>query len=180
MDLNLQFFLETVKGVGSLFYIPVLIWISYFFWCRFLDYPAALEKIIRNGKVWPYLPIYWKGKKKGAIRAVSLLLFWAGNLLGAAAMLYFFDYAASMAIGLGLSFFIGMKISQLSTKEIIRLQQNMYFQIYTQLANHALSKGDEVSDSELLSKAQWQHHNDLRQADKRGRLRSFLKGEAML
>jgi hypothetical protein len=60
------------------------------------------------------------------------------------------------------------------------MQQDRYFQIYTKLASEAMSKGSEISDSELSSRTQWQHQNDLRQADKQNRLLQYLKGEAML
>jgi hypothetical protein len=85
-----------------------------------------------------------------------------------------------MLIGFGLSIFLQVKIRNLGTIKIIHLQQDRYFQIYTQLANQALAKGNEISDSELLAKTQWQQHNDLRLADKQGRLLAFLRGEAKL
>jgi len=164
----------------------VLIWVIYFFLCRFLDYPADLEKHIRKGRVWPYLPKFWKKRK--FIRAASFLWFWAGNLSCACSLHYllpyrfsnkYFDFAL-MAIGIALSIFVQVKIRSFGVKNIIRLQQDRYFQIYTHLANQAVSKGDEISDSQLLAKTQWQHHNDLRLADKQGRLMEFLKGEAKL
>ena len=83
-------------------------------------------------------------------------------------------------LGLVISIVVGVKIKRISVKDIVRSQQNMYFQIYMQLRSKVKLKGDEISDSEISSKAQWQHHNDLRQADKQGRLAKFLKGEAML
>jgi hypothetical protein len=85
-----------------------------------------------------------------------------------------------MFIGLGLAIFAEIKIRFYGTNEIIRLQQDRYFQIYTHLANQALAKGDEISDSQLLAKTQWQQQNDLRLADKQGRLLQFLRGEAKL
>jgi len=158
----------------------VLIWVAYFFWSRFLDYPADLEKFIKNNKTWPYLPMYWRGNKRKAIRFASVLLFWLGNLSFACVLYYLFPYSALLIIGLMLSMFVEIKIRFYGTKEIVGLQQDRHFQIYTQLANQALAKGDEISDSELLSRAQWKHHNDLRLADKQGRLMEFLKGEAKL
>jgi hypothetical protein len=141
-----------------------------------------LEKHIRNGKIWPYLPIHWKGKKRESIRMVSFLLFWLGNLLSACALFYLFPYKHFMLpiIGLGISIFIEIKIRSWGVRDIIRLQQDRYFQIYTHLASQAVSKGDEISDSELLAKTQWQHQSDLRQADKQGRLVEFLRGAAKL
>ncbi|MDR3000152.1 MAG: hypothetical protein LBU89_02715 [Fibromonadaceae bacterium] len=184
--MNLDFFLNLVYGVGSLWWLPVPIWVIYFFWCRFLDYPADLEKHIRSGRIWPYLPKFWKRRKP--IRAASLLWFWLGNLSCASSLYYLFSHRFSnkyfsftlLIIGMVLSIFAQIKIRSLGTKNIIRLQQDRYFQIYTQLANQAISKGDEVSDSELLAKTQWQHQNDLRLADKQGRFMEFLRGEAKL
>jgi hypothetical protein len=177
-----DFFLNKVYEVGSLWWLPVLFWIAYFFWCHFLDYPAELEKHIRNGKVWPYLPIYWKNNERKLIRTASFLLFWGGNLFSACALYYLFPYEhfSLLIAGVGLSIFIEAKACYFATKEIIRLQQDIYFQNYTQLANRAASKGDEISDSELLAKTRWQHHNDLRLADKQGKLLPFLRGEAKL
>ena len=168
--------------MGSLWFLPVFFWVAYFFWCRLMDYPAELERHIRNGKVWPYLPMYWKDNKRKSIRTVSISLFWGGNLFCACALYYLFPYQhfSLLIIGMGLSVLIEIKIRSFGTKEIVRLQQDRYFQNYTQLANRAVSKGDEISDSELMAKTQWQHHNDLRLADKQGRLLPFLKGEAKL
>ncbi len=162
----------------------MLIWAAYFFWGRFLDYPADLEKHIRNGKVWPYLPMFWRTPKRRFIRITNFLLFWLGNLLSACALYSLFphekQYLVVLIIGLALSIFLEIKIRFFAIKDVIRLQQDRYFQIYTQLASQAVSRGDEISDGELLAKTQWQHQNDLRLADKHGRLMEFLRGEAKL
>jgi len=94
--------------------------------------------------------------------------------------LFPYKHFSLFAIGIVLSIFIGIKIRHFGTWEIIRLQRDIYFQNYSQLANMAVSKGDEISDSELLAKTRWQHHNDLRLADKQGKLLPFLRGEAKL
>jgi len=179
---NFELFFDKVSGVGSFFWLPLVFWPIYFFWCRFLDYPADLEKHIRNGKVWPYLPMFWKGKKRKLIRFASTLFFWAGNLSCACALYYLFPYKhwVLIIIGMGLSIFLEIKIRAFSTNEIVRLQQDRYLQIYTKLLNQALTKGDEISNSELSAKAQWQQNNDLRIADKQGRLMLFLRGDAKL
>jgi hypothetical protein len=179
---DFEFFLNRAYEFGSLFWIPVLVLPAYFFLCRSLDYPAVLEEHIRNGKVWPYLPIFWKGRKKKLIRIASILLFWLGNLSFACALYYLFPYKyfVFLFIGLGLAIFVEIKIRFYGTIEIVRLQQERYFQIYTNLANQDLTKGDEISDNQLLAKTQWQHNNDLRLADKQGRLLQFLRGEAKL
>jgi hypothetical protein len=179
---TVEFFLDKVCKVGSLWWLPMFFWVSYFFWCHFLDYPADLEKNIRDNRVWPYLPMYWKDNKKRFIRTVSLFLFWGGNLFSACVLYYLFPqkHFSLLIIGMVLSVFIENKIRYFGTREIIRLQRDIYFQNYTQLANRAVSKGDEISDSELLAKTRWQHHNDLRLADKQGKLLPFLRGEAKL
>ena len=177
---DFEFLLDKANRVGSLWLLPLLFWPAYFFWCRYLDYPAELEKHIRSGRSWPYLPKFWK--KRNAIRFTSLLLFWAANLSCGCSLYYLFpsQHIMLLIIGFTLSIFLGRKIRALGTEEIVHLQQDRYFQIYTQLKNQAVSKGDEVSDSELLSRTQWQHQNDLRLMDKQGRLMAFLKGEAKL
>lgn len=179
-----DFFLDKANGIanglGSLWLLPVFFWAAYFFWSHFLDYPADLEKHIRNGKTWPYLPMYWKGSRRKLIRAVSILFFWGGNLFCACTLYYLFKHFLLLIVGLALSIFVGIKIRSFGTKEFIRLQQDRYFQNYTQLASQAVSKGDEISDSELLARTQWRHHNDLRLADRQGRLLPFLRGEARL
>jgi len=179
---DFTFILDKASIVGSVWWLPAVFWVAYFFWCRFLDYPADLEKNIRENRVWPYLPIYWKDNARRAIRIVSLTLFWVGNLLGACVLYSVFPHKhpSLLLIGLVLSIFIETKVRYFGTKEMIRLQRDIYFQNYTQLANKAVSKGDEISDSELLAKTRWQHHNDLRLADKQGKLIPFLRGEAKL
>jgi hypothetical protein len=179
---NLEFFLDKAYGLGSFFWISilVLVWIAYFFLCRFWDYPIVLEKYIRNGKYWPYLPMFWKGKKRKLIRIASVLLFWLGNLSFASALYCLYRHPILLLIGLGLAIFVEVKIHSYASGKITRLQRDRYFQIYTNLANQALAKGDEISDSQLLAKTQWQQQNDLRLADKQGRLLPFLFGEAKL
>ena len=179
--MNFKFFFDIVSEIGSFFWVSLLCWIIYFFWCRFLDYPVALEREIRKGKSWPYLPIYWKGKNRWLIRAGSLSLFWVANLFGACSLYFLiYEHIVLVVLGLVISIIIGVKISRISVKDIVRSQKNIYFQIYMQIRGKGKLKGDEISDSELSSRAQWQYHNDLRQADKQGRLTQFLKGEAML
>jgi hypothetical protein len=179
---DIDFFLDIVSGAGSLFLLPLLLWVAYFLCGYYWDYPADLEKQIKDGKVWPYLPMYWKGKRRKIIHAASNLLFWGANILGACTVYHFSpgEHPSVMALGLAVSIFISLKVRVESTRKVLRMQQDRYFQIYTKLANQALSKGSEISDNELLSKTQWQHHSDLRQADKQGRLLQYLRGEAML
>jgi hypothetical protein len=177
-----EFFFERVEWVGSLFLLPFFFWAAYLLWSHYMDYPADLEKHIRNGRDWPYLPMYWKGKKRKLIRMASVSLFWAGNLFSACSLYYIFPYQhwIFMFIGIGLSILAQTKFRNLVTDKIIRLQHERYLQIYTRLASHASTKGDEISVSELEAKAQWQQQNDLRLADKQGRLLQFLRGEAKL
>jgi hypothetical protein len=162
--------------------MPLLLWVAYFLLGSYLDYPADLERQIKSGKVWPYLPMYWKGKKKTIIRIASHFLFWLANIFGACTLYYLFSevHAGIIILGFAGSIFISLKVRIESTKKVLRLQQDRYFQIYTKLASEAMSKGSEISDSELSSRTQWQHQNDLRQADKQNRLLQYLKGEAML
>ncbi|MCL1956218.1 MAG: hypothetical protein FWF63_02745 [Fibromonadales bacterium] len=183
--MDFEFFLGKASSIGAFFWIPVLVLPAYFFWCRFYDYPSDLEKHIRSGRNWPYLPMYWKGKKKRLIRTTSILLFWLGSLSFACTLSYLFSSykpfnTILLFLGFGVAIFAEIKIRFYGTHEIIRLQQDRYFQIYTHLANQALAKGEEISDSQLLSKTQWQQQNDLRRADKEGRLLQFLRGEAKL
>jgi len=182
MPVDFEFLLNRAYDFGSLFWIPVLALPAYFFWCRFLDYPYDLEQHIRNGRNWPYLPMFWKGKRKKLIRIMSLLLFWLGNLSFACALYYVFPYRhfTLLLVGFCAAIFAEIKIRSYGTNKIIHLQQDRYFQIYTHLANQALARGEEISDSQLLSKTQWQQQNDLRLADKQGRLLQFLRGEAKL
>jgi hypothetical protein len=181
---NIEIVLDEVKGVGSHWWLPLLVWFAYFFWSRFLDYPAALETFIKNNKTWPYLPMYWKGSKRKAIRFLSLLLFWLGNLFFACVLFRLsqnlYIAGALFIIGIAMSIFVEFRIRYYATEEIIRLQRDRHFQIYTSLADSALKKGNEISDSELFSRAQWQHQNDLRLADKQGKLMEYLRGEAKL
>jgi hypothetical protein len=181
---NIEIVFDEVRGVGLLWWLPLLSWVAYFFWSRFLDYPADLERLIKCNKTWPYLPMYWKGKKRKAIRFASVLLFWLGNISFACVLFRFSmnPYIASslFTLGIAMSIFVEVKIRYYGTREIIFLQQDRHFQIYTNIKNNALQKGDEVSESELSSRSQWQHHNDLRIADKQGRLMEFLRGEAKL
>jgi hypothetical protein len=124
--------------------------------------------------------MYWKGIKRKAIRFISVLLFWLGNLSFACVSYYLFPHLALLAVGMVLSIFVKVKIRFYATREIISLQQDRHFQIYSQLKNHALIKGDDISESEISSRSQWQHQNDLRIADKQGRLMEFLRGDAKL
>ncbi len=182
MPVDFEFFLNKAYDFGSLFWIPVLVLPAYFFWCRFLDYPSDLEKHITNGRFWPYLPVFWKGRKKKLIRIASILLFWLGNLSFACTLYYLFPYRhlIFLFIGLGMAIFAEIKIRFYRTNKIIHLQQDRYFQIYTHLGHQALAKGDEISDSQLLAKTLWLQQNDLRLSDKQGRLLQFLRGEAKL
>jgi len=175
-----EFFLDKAGEAGSLWWLPLFLWTAYFFWCRSLDYPADLERHIRKGKSWPYLPIFWKKRK--LIRASSLILLWGANIIFACSLYSLFpiEHVTFLLIGLAIATFVGTKIRSFGTKKIIQLQRDRFFQIYTHMQNMAMSKGSEVTDSELLSKTQWQHQSDLRLADKQGRLMAFLRGEAKL
>jgi hypothetical protein len=154
--------------VGQLWWIPVLLWVLFFFWSRFVAYPIYLERKIRAGKQWIYLPKDWTGRRLW-VKIVSVLWLLAATILSTATLYWLLPLgAAACALYLAVSLVFGVCLLLGFAKGPYSLQRDYYYQIYRALEEAAYKEGRVMRP------------NDLRKADKENRLTAFLKGKANL
>src|SRR5210317_1420949 len=80
-------------------------------WCLFIAYPLVLDKFIKRGVFWLYLPLKWKGPFRTSVSVLTPVLFWAVLLSGFAAVWilthsYPYYYFAMAALGMALCVYI--------------------------------------------------------------------------
>jgi hypothetical protein len=169
-----------VLVVGQLWWIPLLLWLLFFFWCRRLAYPMYLERKIRAGKQWIYVPKEWEGRHLW-VKPLTVLWLVAAPLLSAATLYFLLPLGVfALVLYVAISVVFGVCLFFGFTKGPYAQQRDYYYQIYRALEEAAYKEGRVMRKNDLQNQCMWQHQNDLRKADKEGKLRSFLKGKATL
>lgn len=67
-------FMDWLSVFNYLFWLPVVLWVGYFCFSRYVSYPIALRKLLRRGEVWVYIPQWWKTRKAFWVRFCSVLI----------------------------------------------------------------------------------------------------------
>ena len=157
--------------------IPFL-WL-FWHWYVNIAFPIQLEKQIKAGKSWVYLPLNWKGSRKSIIRFFShtIAFFPAFTVLGS--FYYSLNYGIIIASCVGTSLFLALNL--LSKKLILiryKQQESNYFSILSAIARQNKRDGKPASEVEMRNLCSWEHQNTLRLADKDGRLLQELYSQA--
>jgi hypothetical protein len=147
------------------------------FWCLYFSYPVVLDKHIKRGQSWVYIPVRWKGFNKIVILFFGRLLAATSIVSGVVAlwlflhpypMVYFSLSALSLCIGI-------LIINKMLQKIRYSQQENAYFHIRDELGNNMEFQKRGLNRAEFDALASFKHQNRLREADGLGRLIAALK-----
>ncbi len=157
---------EIVAVCFALFFIANL------FWRIHIAYPLILDRSIRKGKSWIYIPLRWRGLHKKLVSLTTPVLNALIVVLGLATLWYFvypkseLIFAASAAGFVILHLFLSAQVLKLK----LRQQEDSYFFIRRKLFEDMEVKGKKLTESEIGNLASFQHQSLLREADKTGQL----------
>jgi hypothetical protein len=169
-----------LKQLGSLWWIPLILWVLFFFWCRQLAYPQYLERKIREGRQWIYVPISWP-RRRGLVKAGTVAWILLAGAFSASALYAVLPLGwAGLFAYLALALVFGVCLLFGFSRRQYQLQHDYYYQIYRQLEEAAYKEGRVMRKNDIENQCMWQHQSSLRQADKEGRLVAHLKGKAEL
>jgi len=165
--------------VALLFPLPMIglaVW-----WHLFHSWPALLEKRIRQGKSWIYVPLWWKGPRKVRAHFLAGLIRW---LLVASV-----GTCVWMALGGTWHIAAYSALAALVIHEILRFrlhalrfrqQEDLYFARLTERLRRYDEQGHRATETEVRNLSSWEHQTALREAESRGELLAVLTGKAEL
>jgi hypothetical protein len=157
-----------------------LLLLLHWFWCRYVAYPIAFERHLKQGKNWVYIPLRWKGAHKFHILLLSRLLIILVIVVGIFILSYYsrkstLPWAAGFGIALGVLVF---KLNSLWLKSRYQQQEDAYYFLHDELRVKLESEGKDIADSAFKNLAAYQYQNLLRKADEQGKLLSTLKTQS--
>lgn len=140
-------------------------------------FPLALEKKLKEGRSWIYLPLGWSRSKRLRIRALAFLLFCLSVGLGAASIALFThrrDPASFLAFALALALLL-LPLDAYLRSLAFRQQEDLYYFVHDELKRQAADGPREMSDAAVRNLASFRHQSLLRKADEAGKLSRELK-----
>ena len=156
--------------------------IFHWFWCLFFAYPIILDKCIRRGQSWLYIPLKWKGANKAVISLLTPVIIFFLTLLGIGTLhfylkslpvIYFITSSLILCCALIFLHYLWLKIR-------FHQQEDAYFFIRKQVSHKMEKDGKRLSETEINNLASFQHQNLLREADMQGKLKEVLTTQSIL
>ncbi len=155
---------------------------GYYFWCLNWAFPLFLDKQIKRGKSWIYLPKYWNNQRRVQFRWTTRFFFLGLASLNAfliTRLLWsFFQWGFSWLIfGIAaIAFVFVLKILTSRWISTRYYQQEKYYfdKLNTYLTLYS-EQGRDISEVEVRNRVRWEHQNALRHADQAGELLRVLK-----
>jgi hypothetical protein len=162
--------------IPFLFPLPALGFLVW--WYLFMAYPIFLERQIRKGKNWVYVPLNWKNARKTWVHLSS----WLFRLLAAS----FLAWSCTLVFGIGWLMAplgaVAWVLIELFGKWLERIRYNqqeaLYFQRLTIILRRYEEQGRRNSEQEARNLCSWHHQQQLREADQKGLLLKVLVGKA--
>jgi hypothetical protein len=143
----------------------------YVMWSKNRAYGLFLDKQVKKGKLWVYLPIGWNTKKRATNALILKVLMILSTICGFIAFIQVFSTRLDMIIGsTALYVIILLILGNLTIKHRFKQQENAYFGIQDAIIAEYEREGKRITESKLLNLASYQFQNALRAADSNKRL----------
>jgi hypothetical protein len=158
----------------------VLILVAQGLWCLFFAYPGMLERMLRRGRTWVYVPLAWQGFRKVRILFVSRLLVLAGSASWAVLLAHHIDRRQAWWIaGLFLTGYLGLSWLQTYWNGFrYKQQEDAYYLLHDELRTRMEAENKDFTEAQLRSLSAYQHQQRLRKADEEGKFLVVLGEEA--
>jgi len=175
--------LETLAKIsdflGSWYWLPFPLYVLYWYWVMFVSYPRHLQKLIRSGKAWLYIPASFRGLRRFAAYPVSLLLFLlvSFSISGALNGLVGFGVPGLLIFAIPAGAFV-WSCRRYWLRYRYLQQQDAFFYEYDLLIQRYDREGKQIVESDIRNLAMYEHQNSLRQADESGQLLRYVRNKA--
>lgn len=166
-----------IKIFGQYFWLGLLLWAGVFVWFRYKLYPLYLKRMLRSGKNWIYIPLWWKANsKKHAQLVVVGVLFLMLAIFFSAASLYWLMPLTSWVFVIGLVLFsvVGFFLVQKSVRYVGFLEQDCYFFVYRKEVFYDQKEGKIIQESDIRNRTTWSFQSLLKRADEHGRFLQYI------
>lgn len=158
--------------------MPFLLWAGLFAWARFFDYPELLDRRIRDGKNWCYVPEWWSKKPwlRLVVRAVRYILgFFAAFSAAATAWWLLPTNIRWFGVQFALLLILQSFVVEHAKKRVYRLELNAYFWEYKNQSDLCSKSGIVLSKDDLDGHATWAFRSALKKAESEKHLFRHLK-----
>lgn len=149
-------------------------------WCAYFAYPATLERMLRKGRPWVYIPLAWTGFRKLRDLWVGRLLLVAGAGLWATLLAHHAGKRHALWIAgffvLGYAGFSWLHTFWCTLR--FKQQEDVYYLLYDELRARMEAENKDFTEAQLRSLAAYQHQQRLRKADEEGKFLAALGAEA--
>jgi hypothetical protein len=176
---------EHIRTVYVLWGTLTLLIVAQGLWGIFFSYPIGLERMLRRGRSWVYVPMKWQGFRKIQILFVSRLLVLGITATGTwLTMLLFIQretrkHPSLWIFGTVLVLYVAASWLQgIWTMQRYRQQEDAYYLLHDELRDKLVSENKDYNESQIRSLAAYQHQQRLRKADEEGKFLAVLQEEA--
>jgi hypothetical protein len=171
---------DKLPNIYGLWGALALLLVAQALWSLFLAYPAGLERMLRRGRSWVYVPLAWQGFRRLRITFTSRLLTLAGTTLWTVLMTHHtgrqkawwiagFFLVGYAALSWLQAFCSGFRFKQ---------QEDAYYLLHDELRAKMEAENKDFTEAQLKSLSAYQHQQRLRKADEEGKFLKVLGEEA--
>jgi hypothetical protein len=171
---------EKIPNIYGLWGALALILVAQGFWSLFLAYPGALERMLRRGRSWVYVPMAWQGFRRWRTQLVSRILVLTGSALWAVLLAHHSGrHKAWWVAGFFLIGYAGLSWLQGFWNGFrYKQQEDAYYLLHDELRTKMVAENKDFTEAQLRSLSAYQHQQRLRKADEEGVFLKVLGEEA--
>lgn len=170
-----------IKMFGQCFWLGLLFWAGIFVWFRYVAYPIYLKKMIRSGKNWVYIPLWWKTdlKKQAWIKVISVLLVVLAIFFSASSLYWLLPLTPWVfLVGLVMFSVGGAFLIHYSIRYFGLLEQDCYFLEYRRQVLKDKKEGKKILDADIRNRTNWVFQGQLKRADEHGQFQHYVAAVA--
>jgi len=166
-----------IKIFGQYFWLGLLFWAGIFLWFRYRAYPLYLKKMLRKGKKWVYIPLWWKmnPKKHIQIKAIGVSLIFLAIFFSASSLYWLLPLSPYVfLIGLILFSIVAFFFVRWSIRFVGDLEEDCYFFEYRHQVIKDEKEGKKYQDTDVRNRTTWAFQSHVKRADEHGRFLPFI------
>jgi hypothetical protein len=171
---------EHIPAIYGIWAALVLLLAAQGLWALFFGFPAGLERMLRRGRQWVYVPLRWKGFRKVRILFLSRLLALGVAASGAALLVHYSERRQTLWIiaFVALCYAVAAWLQELWHGLRYKQQEDAYFLLLDEARARFEAQHKDHTPAQLRSLSAYQHQQSLRKADEEGRLLAAIAAEA--
>ncbi|HHX15243.1 MAG TPA: hypothetical protein GX724_03685 [Fibrobacter sp.] len=170
-----------IKMFGQCFWLGLLFWAGVFMWFRYVAYPIYLKKMIRSGKSWVYIPLWWNSdlRRQFWIKVISVVLMVLAIFFSASSLYWLLPFTPWVfLVGLVLFSLGGTFLAHYSIRYFGLLESDCYFLEYRRQLLNDKKEGKKIKDADIRNRTNWVFQAKLKRADEHGHFHHYIAAVA--